>query len=157
MLPAIELPCTTVGAPYEVRLTATGGVAPLRYAVKEVPPGFSFYADSGLLTGPATEAGDFTLKVSVTDAEGAQDTRVYALEVRGSTSDGGVPDAGVAFPLEVGNWNIEWFGDTGPTGGPPTRRSSCTTCARSSAIQEPTSGRCKRWSTSITSTRSSRG
>jgi len=32
--------------------------------------------------------------------------------------DAGVPDAGGAFPLQVGNWNIEWFGDTGAGRGP---------------------------------------
>jgi len=32
--------------------------------------------------------------------------------------DAGVPDAGTAFPLQVGNWNIEWFGDTGTGRGP---------------------------------------
>ena len=113
-LPAINLPSTLVGQPYEARLTATGGVAPLRYAMEEVPPGFSFNADSALLKGTATQAGEFTLDVSVTDAQGAQDSRTYTLEV----GDGGMPDAGVAFPLQVGNWNIEWFGDTGASRGP---------------------------------------
>jgi endonuclease/exonuclease/phosphatase family metal-dependent hydrolase len=204
LLPTIDLPTTTVGLPYEVRITATGGVAPLRYSVREVPPGFSFYSETGLLTGPGTEAGEFTLNVSVKDAQGAHDSRAYTvqvyaapevatatlppatsgtsyavtlnalggqpplrwaladgslppglflsaegelsgvprglggypftarvrdangalatrtliLEVRSSGSDGGVPDAGVAFPLQVGNWNIEWFGDTGTDRGP---------------------------------------
>ncbi len=203
LLPTIDLHSTTVGVPYEVTLTATGGVAPLRYSVKEVPPGFSFYSDSARLTGPATESGEFTLTVGVTDAQGAKDSRSYTLrvyaapvvtteslapatagtsytvmltatggqpplrwtladgslpglylspegelsgvprgqggypftvrvqdgngvqatrqlvlEVRGGGSDGGVPDAGVAFPLQVGNWNIEWFGDTGTDRGP---------------------------------------
>jgi endonuclease/exonuclease/phosphatase family metal-dependent hydrolase len=204
LLPAIDLPSTTVGLPYEARITATGGVAPLRYSVREVPPGFSFYSETGVLTGPATEAGEFTLNVSVKDAQGAQDSQAYTvevyaapevstasvppatsgssyavtlnavggqpplrwaladgslpsglflsaegdlsgvprglggypftvrvrdangalatraliLEVRSASSDGGVPDGGVAFPLQVGNWNIEWFGDTGTGRGP---------------------------------------
>jgi endonuclease/exonuclease/phosphatase family metal-dependent hydrolase len=34
-----------------------------------------------------------------------------------STTDGGTTDAGISFPLEVANWNVEWFGSTlnGPT------------------------------------------
>src|SRR5512139_3812867 len=43
VLPAAELPSTTVGLPYEVSLAATGGVPPLSYTVGAVPPGFSFY------------------------------------------------------------------------------------------------------------------
>jgi endonuclease/exonuclease/phosphatase family metal-dependent hydrolase len=205
VLPIIALPSTTVGLAYEVRLTATGGVPPLRYSVGEVPPGFSFYSGTALFTGPATAEGEYTLTVGVTDAQGAGDTRTYALrvyavpaitstalpaatsgvsysfllgstggqaplrwtladgslppgvtlstdgelsgvpgglggypftvrvqdangalaarllsmEVRGSDNpDGGSnPDGGGAFPLQVGNWNIEFFGDTnqGPT------------------------------------------
>jgi endonuclease/exonuclease/phosphatase family metal-dependent hydrolase len=119
-LPTLELPSATVGQPYEAYLTASGGVAPLRYSVSEVPPGFSFDADSALLKGTATAVGRFTLNVSVTDAQEAKDSRAYTLEVRGGGggSDGGVPDAGVGFPLQVGNWNIEWFGDTGTGRGP---------------------------------------
>jgi endonuclease/exonuclease/phosphatase family metal-dependent hydrolase len=203
LLPIIDLPSTTVGLAYEVRLTATGGVPPLRYSVGDVPPGFSFYSGTALFTGPATAEGDYTLTVGVADAAGAKDSRSYALRVyaapaitssalpqaisglayefllsatggqpplrwsladgslppglrlltdgtvsgtpnglgsypftarvqdangalatrqlsltvRNSTTDGGTPDAGTPFPLEVGNWNIEWFGNTnnGPT------------------------------------------
>ncbi|HYI02284.1 lamin tail domain-containing protein [Hyalangium sp.] len=203
LLPTTDLPSTTVGLDYEVRLTATGGVPPLSYSVGDVPPGFSFYSGTALLTGPSTAAGDYTLTIGVTDAQGAQDSRTYALrvyaapsitsatvpsatsglayefvlgatggqpplrwtladgslppsvslsssgnlsgvpggqgsypftvrvqdangalatrqlslEVRGNTPDGGTPDAGTPFPLGVGNWNVEWFGNTsnGPT------------------------------------------
>ncbi len=208
LLPIISLPTTTVGLDYELHLTATGGVPPLRYSVREVPPGFSFYSDTARLTGPATAEGQYTLNIGVTDAQGSQDSRAYTLrvyaalavttaslpgatsgvsyelllgvqggqpplrwtladgslppgmtlstdgnlsgvprglggypftvrvqdangalatrlltlEVEGEGTDGGVPDGGsgpdggVSFPLHVGNWNIEFFGDT--SGGP---------------------------------------
>ncbi|MDY7227681.1 putative Ig domain-containing protein [Hyalangium rubrum] len=198
LLPIIDLPTTTVGLAYEIQLTATGGVPPLRYSVDAVPEGFSFYLGTGLLTGPATSSGEFTLTVGVTDAEGAKDSRTYALRVyaaptvttatvpvatvgasysqrlsasggqpplRWSLADGSLPpgvtlssegalsgvprgqgaypftvrvqDANGAlatrmlslqlgtgtepgedevFPVQVGNWNIEWFGD--PNNGP---------------------------------------
>ncbi|MFL5346824.1 MAG: lamin tail domain-containing protein [Hyalangium sp.] len=213
LLPNTELASTTVGLAYEAHLTASGGVPPLHYTVAEVPPGFSFYSGTALLTGPATAAGDYSISVGVTDAAGRKDSRTYALHVYaapaitttalavatsgeayeflisatggqpplrwsladgtlppglnltpegdlsgtprglgtypltvrvqdangatamrtlslqlrnsttdggpsdGGTSDGGTPDAGVPFPLEVSNWNLEWFGSTsnGPT------------------------------------------
>jgi hypothetical protein len=194
VLPAADLPSTTVGLPYEVSLAATGGVPPLSYTVGAVPPGFSFYAGTAMFTGPATTPGDYTLTVQVTDAEGAQDSKTYAfrvyaapsiitpglgpattgqayevalistgglLPVRWSIESGTLPpgltlmangtlsgtptvvgsyaftvkltdgnnaqttraftmqvrDASAAFLLDVGNWNIEWFGSTsqGPT------------------------------------------
>lgn len=81
VLPTTALPSTTVGLPYEATLAATGGVPPLRYTVGEVPPGFSFYSGTALFTGPATTAGDYTLTVHVTDAEGTQDSKTYAFRV----------------------------------------------------------------------------
>lgn len=200
LLPFIDLPPTTVGMAYEVHLTATGGVPPLQYSVGDVPPGFSFYSGTAVFTGPATEAGDYTVTFSVTDATGAKDSRSYTLKVypalsitsaslpqatsglayefllsatgghpplRWAVVDGALPpgmalrtdgslsgtpngvgsypftahvqDANgaqatrqlslvmrgetpdpAAFPFQVSNWNIEWFGSTsnGPTNEP---------------------------------------
>ncbi|MGE6763883.1 lamin tail domain-containing protein [Corallococcus interemptor] len=81
VLPQVTLPAATVGAAYEKVLTATGGTPPLTYTVDQVPPGFSFYGDSGRLVGPATTAGEWTLTVSVRDAKGLQSSRSYALRV----------------------------------------------------------------------------
>lgn len=189
VLPATELPSTTVGLPYDVSLAAAGGVPPLSYTVGAVPPGFSFYSGTGQFTGPATTPGDYALTVQVTDAEGTQDSRTYGfrvyaapsiitpglgpattgqayevalistgglLPVRWSLASGALPpgltltasgtlsgtpnvagsypftvqltdgntarttraftlqvrDASAAFLLDVGNWNLEWFGST---------------------------------------------
>ncbi|MBJ6762777.1 endonuclease/exonuclease/phosphatase family protein [Myxococcaceae bacterium JPH2] len=79
-LPEVELPSTTVGLNYEAFLTATGGAPPLRYFLTP-PPGFSFYTAEGRLTGSGTEAGDYSLTVTVRDASGDEDTRTYALKV----------------------------------------------------------------------------
>ena len=78
-LPAVALRAATVGAPFEQVLTATGGTPPLSYSVGALPPGFSFYGDTGRLVGPATEAGEWTLTVGVRDAKGAEQTRGYTL------------------------------------------------------------------------------
>ncbi|WP_201756581.1 endonuclease/exonuclease/phosphatase family protein [Corallococcus silvisoli] len=79
-LPEGALPSTTVGLDYEAVFTASGGLPPLRYTLTP-PPGFSFYLGEGRLTGQSTEAGDFALTVSVTDANGEEDTRTYPLKV----------------------------------------------------------------------------
>ena len=216
-LPAVALRAATVGAPFEQVLTATGGTPPLSYSVGALPPGFSFYGDTGRLVGPATEAGEWTLTVGVRDAKGAEQTRGYTLrawpapaitsasplpaatagspftftfsatggapplswsQVDGAlppglelpatgvlsgtpqdpalyeftvrvedangvrveavmrlplrTPSGELPDGGpvtdggpktdggtpTVLPVKVGNWNIEWFGDTTPGNGP---------------------------------------
>ncbi|MFY2563552.1 lamin tail domain-containing protein [Corallococcus terminator] len=81
-LPTTELTDTTVGAAYEVRLTATGGTAPMSYTLEtEPPPGFSFYSADAKLTGPASASGEFSLRVSVRDVEKSQDARTYSLKV----------------------------------------------------------------------------
>jgi len=95
-LPAVELSPTSVGVPYEARLPATGGAAPLSYSVVgALPPGFSFYTSEAKLTGPGSESGEFTLTVSVRDAAGNEDTRTYALKVwpAPALSDGAAPTA----------------------------------------------------------------
>ncbi|MFP2899864.1 lamin tail domain-containing protein [Corallococcus sp. 4LFB] len=81
VLPQVTLPAATVGAAFEKVFTATGGAAPLTYSVDQVPPGFSFYGDTGRLVGPATTPGEWTMTVGVRDAKGAQHTRAYALRV----------------------------------------------------------------------------
>ncbi|ATB50711.1 lamin tail domain-containing protein [Corallococcus macrosporus] len=201
-LPAVELSPTTVGLDYEARFTASGGEPPLRYSVSPPPPGFSFYTGEGRLLGPGTEPGDYSLTVTVRDANGLENVRTYTLKLwerpevtsaalpaataggsyehvlaatggrpplewtvvegslptgisltpegilngqpqgegtypltlrvqdahgaeaqvqlglqvlaPGQNPDGGPPDG--TFPLSVGNWNIEWFGD--PLNGP---------------------------------------
>ncbi len=205
-LPAVELSPTTVGLDYEAMFTASGGEPPLRYSVTPPPPGFSFFTGEGRLMGPGSEAGDFSITVTVRDANGTEHVRTYALKIYARpevTSDalpvataggsyehvlvatggrpplewevvggslptgielrsegvlsgqpqgegtypvtlrvhdahgaeaqvqlglqvlapGESPDGGPhegTFPLSVGNWNIEWFGDTqnGPTNEP---------------------------------------
>ena len=94
-LPAIDLLSTTVGLSYESVLKATGGTPPLRYSLTgEPPPGFSFYSVDAKLTGPFSEAGDFTFTVAVQDATGNEDQRTYSLKVWPAlVMSGALPDA----------------------------------------------------------------
>ncbi|MFP2926957.1 lamin tail domain-containing protein [Pyxidicoccus sp. 3LG] len=82
-LPDFELADTTVGvSSYEAKLTASRGTPPLSYSlVGTPPPGFSFHPAEAKLVGPASEAGDYSITVSVLDAKGRQDTRTWALKV----------------------------------------------------------------------------
>jgi hypothetical protein len=68
----VSLPNATVGTPYSLQLTATGGVTPFVWkAHGRLPKGFKL-SKSGLLTGPANAskmvAGTYTVGVQVTDA-----------------------------------------------------------------------------------------
>ena len=130
-LPAIELPAATVGVPYEATFPATGGLAPLSYSyVGTPPPGFFFYAGEAKLAGPPVESGDFSITVSVRDAAGSEDVRTWTLKVSPSPVD---PPPG-SIPLSVGNWNIEWFGDTtyGPADDPQQLANAQTVLANAS-------------------------
>ena len=104
-LPNTELSSTTVGVAYEAHLTASGGVPPLHYTVGDVPPGFSFYSGTALLTGPATAEGDYTITVGVTDAAGAKDSHAYALHVYAvpsiTTTDLALATSGVAYEFQL--------------------------------------------------------
>ncbi|WP_240359571.1 lamin tail domain-containing protein [Pyxidicoccus trucidator] len=127
LLSAVELSPTSVGVPYEARLPATGGAAPLSYSLRGTPPpGFSFDTSEARLMGPASESGEFNITVSVRDSVGSEDTRTYALKVwpAPALSDGNAPvaTAGASYEhsfVAVGGqpplrWSVA--GGTLPTG-----------------------------------------
>lgn len=119
LLPTSDLPSTTVGLPYEVHLTAAGGMAPLRYSAEQVPPGFSFDEDTGLLTGPATEAGTYSLYVRVKDELGQAASRFYALRV--------YPEPSVSsMPLPPATRGTAYAASLTATGGQPPLKWSVT-------------------------------
>ena len=71
--PAIEgriLPPWTEGSDYSEPLVATGGAAPLTFAVNggQFPAGLTLNASTGVVEGVPTESGDFGFSVEVTDA-----------------------------------------------------------------------------------------
>jgi hypothetical protein len=64
-----SLPGANVGAPYSLRLEASGGVPPYAWATGGLPPGLSLDAASGMLSGTPSSVGTTTLLVQVTDSE----------------------------------------------------------------------------------------
>ncbi len=121
------LPSATAGQAYVQQLESSGGRPPLRWSLESgtLPLGLSLM-EVGQLAGTPLEPGSHAFTVRVQDASGAQATRPLSLSVQpgqgdGGTPDGGSPDGGsdggTSVPLRVGNWNIEWFGETtqGPT------------------------------------------
>ncbi len=66
---ACPLPTGTVGVPYSLPFTATGGVTPYNWSIVDSfpPPGLSMTSFSGVLSGTPTTAGTFNFIVRVAD------------------------------------------------------------------------------------------
>lgn len=85
ILPANSiLPNGTVGSPYSVIFTTSGGTAPFSYAVYSgtVPDGTTLNSATGELSGTPTTTGTFTFTIQSTDANGCTcDCKEYTLVV----------------------------------------------------------------------------
>jgi hypothetical protein len=71
------------GKPYRLRLTSTGGVGPISWALASgsLPPGLTLDAPSGLISGKTRVRGHFVFAVVVTDSLGAKRAMRYNLTV----------------------------------------------------------------------------
>jgi uncharacterized repeat protein (TIGR03803 family) len=74
------LPMPIIGTPYNQTNTATGGTAPYVFTVTggSLPPGFVF-SSNGVLSGTATNAGNYTFILRVRDAYGCTDSQTKSL------------------------------------------------------------------------------
>lgn len=72
-----------LGVAYSQTLMATGGVAPLTWALTggSLPPGLTFNPAASSISGTPTAVGVFNFSVTVTDSMGAQDTQLLALTI----------------------------------------------------------------------------
>jgi hypothetical protein len=82
-LATMSLQPARVGAPYRVRLVASGGVGPLLWTVAQgpLPRGLRLDRRLGVLSGAPTKAGRYRLRLEVTDSLGVRATRGFFLVV----------------------------------------------------------------------------
>jgi hypothetical protein len=93
-------PAITVGRPTQVQPTVSGGATPYTYALSgTVPPGMSFNASTGTVSGTASSAGSFGFTITATDANGATGSTSYSQTVNPAMSGGG---SGLGGPFTVG-------------------------------------------------------
>jgi uncharacterized repeat protein (TIGR03803 family) len=66
----------TVGTPYNVTATATGGLTPYKWSLTsgKLPDGLTLNTSSGVITGTPTTASKYTFSITVSDSEGTPAT-----------------------------------------------------------------------------------
>ena len=97
----------TVGVAYptETLPAATGGTSPYTYAAANVPAGLTFNPATRQITGTPTEAGNFSVTLTVADADERTATNTYALRVTGAltlaTATLPAGTVGVNYPVQT--------------------------------------------------------
>ncbi|WP_443945859.1 putative Ig domain-containing protein [Pedobacter sp. AW1-32] len=83
VLTPAALPEGTTGVVYPTQTipAATGGTGPYTYFAQALPPGLSFDPVTRQITGTPTQVGNYTIPVTVTDANGNSITSNYTIKV----------------------------------------------------------------------------
>lgn len=72
---------STVGAPFQTRLAATGGTLPLVWAATGLPAGLSLNSATGDISGTPTSAGTSSVAITVRGADGATEQVTLGLAI----------------------------------------------------------------------------
>ena len=81
----------------DIQVSVSGGSGTYRYSISGAPSGIRINSSSGRITGRPTQAGNFTVTVTVTDAHGRTGTRSFSMTVNAPTP--------VSSPLTVAEIN----------------------------------------------------
>ncbi len=68
-----------------IEISASGGQTPYTYSMSDAPSGIAIHSSSGRITGTPTQAGTFTITVTVTDDHGRTGTRSFSMMVNAPT------------------------------------------------------------------------
>ncbi|MGW3044235.1 M4 family metallopeptidase, partial [Kitasatospora sp. NPDC001159] len=74
---------TAVGGSVNLQINASGGTAPLSYSATGLPAGLVINANTGVITGTATTAGNSNVTVTVKDSAGKTGTTSFTWAVTG--------------------------------------------------------------------------
>jgi hypothetical protein len=111
------LPDGTMGTPYNVAITATGGIAPYKFGFQgALPPGLSL-SSYGVLSGTPTIDGDFSFRVVILDANACSTVREVRMAIIKAESD---PCSTIMLEpptLPDGMVDKDYFLQLTPTGG----------------------------------------
>ncbi len=109
-----SLPYGIVKTYYQATLTATGGTPPYNWSFSNsLPPGLTFAANTGLISGTPTQSGSFTFNVQVTDNAGitaSKELSIYIVSCPVTVHDASGNFSGIYTTIQAGI-------DACPTGG----------------------------------------
>lgn len=96
-----SLAAGSVGNPYSVTVSATGGKPPYTWSLSgTLPPGLTLNASQGIISGTPTTTGTYGFNLTVTDSAAASLTQGFSITIN-SASTSGFSISNVSFPSGV--------------------------------------------------------